>query len=714
MQKLNHLSTKRAAESGVFVNVIDYDDMIKKIRDFGTTLGKPGSDEYNDFVGGAFEVFTEFFFRRYGTSANPHLNVRAIEDTSQNKYQAGYDFTYENFKGEICLLQVKFRSNPTDTFDQSAFGTFCFQAMSLGITGRARLVWFTNLSNAGEHGIFNRSIAKQGQEMMRVFGKDEQTSFIDRDPTFWRDLQFTVSQALIAPTDFQELQVMWDHQKRMNAACQSILDNGGNGRIICATGGGKTRVILQNVIDGFARGFETIVVVAPTIDLLRQHHEYFRRYNLFHRDGVSVIHFRTGDECRDNWADIKQTTLVDDVEAWLKPKTIIFVTYASEFKLFEGLRKREMTVDMVLWDEYHHTVRQDKEQLEHLGSLPSARNIFYSASIKRGRLISGDDPEIYGPILCEVKYAELRLLGVLVPKIIVKVIRLADGKRIRGLRDAMKRAAKAENFDLETAIMEAAGTIAAYNDKKKSGDSVTNIVTFSKAVAICKELTTNEFVRQHFNGLLETVHAGVPSRDRKKIYERIASPEQKHDSVLCQFSVVKEGIDINPFNTVVFSRSMDIIGTQQAIGRAVRANPEDTKNLHAGLIDIDKPEGWKKYSATLYVIIHEKSNVTFNDFLKDLVAKLQFAGLDTEELTFEDIEEQRHCQDNEEKWIGPLEKELNKVGDGSLKDAVANTVIELQRIQKEEEAMAEYAKARAKLADKDFKTRMNMILNGEL
>jgi superfamily II DNA or RNA helicase len=671
---LQHLSTKAVAESNAFAGLKSFDDLIKKIAKHGKTLSKPGEEEYNDFVGGAYEVYTEFFFRRYGVEANPLLGVKHIEDTSRNKFQAGYDFTYENFDGQPCLLQVKYKSNPTDVFKRDAFYTFIDQCDELDIPKKNR-IWFTTQSNTGEEGIFHFN-AVSLKNRLRVIGREEQELFIDRDPTFWADLHRTVAQALVAPSDFIEPEPLWAHQVTMSDACQPILHGEGNGRVICATGGGKTRVILQNVRHGFLLGFKVQVVVAPTIDLLRQHHAYFERRGMFHKDGVSVIHFRTGDECKDSWADIRQSTSVNDVISWLSPKTLVFVTYASERKFLDGLRDKDIEADLILWDEFHHTVRQDADQLDHLQSLPSVRNLFYSASIKRGRLVSGTDAELYGPVLAEVKYSALRQVGVLVPKIIVKIVHLKDGGKIKGLEKSMKKAAKAENFDLKTATVEAAGMIAAYLDKKQTG--FVNAVTFSKAVPICKELVTNVAVRAEIGGLLETVHAGVPSRDRKKIYEAV---RESSDSVLCQYSVVKEGIDINPFDTVIFSRNLDVIGTQQAIGRAVRANPEDTKNLKAGLISVDSPEGWKKYSATLYVILHDEADLTFKEFLKDLIVKLQFAGLEENDFAFQDTEDTKHGTGADDNWIVPLDKELNKIGAKTLHDAVVNTMVELEELE---------------------------------
>jgi superfamily II DNA or RNA helicase len=516
---------------------------------------------------------------------------------------------------------------------------------------------------------------------MRVIGLNHQAQFVDRDPAFWDDFRAELAKSLIAPSDFEVAPPLWEHQQRMNEACVPVLQNGGRGRIICATGGGKTRVIYQNVMDGFKMGFKVQVIVAPTIDLLRQHHTYFEKYGAFHKEDVSVIHFRTGESSEDGWADISQTTNVKDAISRFTDKTLIFVTYASEEKLFNGLGAEDVEVDLVCWDEFHHTVQQRVERRDHMLTIPSKRNLFYSASVKRGRLVCATDEEIYGPLLAEVKYSELRKTGILVPKIIVKTVFIAREK-IKYLSRALKKEAKKQNFDLLTAVMEAGGTIAAYRDMRRAGKNC-NAVTFSKAVAICKAITENAEVRAEFNCLLNTVHAGVPGRERKKIYEEIKTAA---NSVLCQFSVVKEGIDINPFNCVVFSRNMDVIGTQQAIGRAVRAHPDDTKALKAGLISIDSPEGWKKYEATLYVIMHDDSAESFKDFLLDMILKLQFAGFGEGDYEFSDISEDRHgTGDEDDSWFVPTETLKNIIDSGSVKQAVEAANIRIEELARQDE-----------------------------
>ena len=681
MIKLEHLSSRRVAESGVFKEIKDYEAMVKSIARFGHTLG----DGYNDFVGGAFEVYTEFFFKRYGTRANPHLQVLYFEDTSSNKFEVGIDFRYKDFAGNPAVLQSKFRSNPQDKFMRNDLGTFVSVCDEEEVQKKNRILFTTLEHHSAEDGVFHFSWPK-GNMQMRVIGRNHQEEFLDRDPTFWSDFNASLEVALRAPTDFKTPPPFWTHQERMSVGAVQVRQDGGRGRIICATGGGKTRVIYQSVMDGFAEGLRTQVVVAPTIDLLRQHHAYFEQYGAFHNDGVNVIHFRTGESCEDGWAEVYQTTSVKDAIDHFSFRTLIFVTYASEQKLFDGLIDKDETVDVVYWDEFHHTVQQKTEQRDHMLSIPSARNLFFSASIKRGRMMSGTDEELYGPLLAEVKYSELRKTGVLVPKILIKTVFIAREK-IHHLERVMKKAAKKENFDLTSAVVEAGGTIAAFRDMRASGKNC-NAVTFSKAVAICKEIVSNNDIRGEFNCHLNTVHAGVPGRERKAIYEEIKNAD---NSVLCQFSVVKEGIDINPFNCVIFSRNMDVIGTQQAIGRAVRANPDDTKALQAGLISIDDPTGWKKYDATLYVIMHDSDAGSFRDFLIEMVQKLQFAGLEDDDYEFSDITEAKHgTSEDDDTWVAPTDEIRNIINVDSVRDAVKAATIELQAQQEYDDARAEY------------------------
>jgi hypothetical protein len=165
-----------------------------------------------------------------------------------------------------------------------------------------------------------------------------------------------------------------------------------------------------------------------------------------------------------------------------------------------------------------------------------------------------------------------------------------------------------------------------------------NIITFSKSVPICKAIVKSDTINGAMDeSLVQTVHANIPARQRQDAYSKIKT---SNDSTLHQFSVVKEGIDVTSFNASIISRVMDVIGTQQGpIGRIVRADSRDTEALKAGEISLDSPDGWHKYTATIYVIIHDNEMDNFNENMKELIFKLQFAGLEEGDYQFGEIHE---------------------------------------------------------------------------
>lgn len=674
MKKLNHLSIRSVAGDKVFEGVANFDQLTDNIIQYGETralsvsndiASKEYEDEYKHRTGEALEVFAEFFLTRYGTSANPRLGIAESTHTSTNKFQPGYDFSYKNLNGDLGYIQVKFRRNPTHKFTRDELGTFISMADEDGVPAQQRILFTNQEHQVGDNsnGVFHMSYAG-GLKQMRVFDRVYMEELIDRDPSFWTDLQASVSFSAQEPDNFNPLNTLREHQVRMyNASINHIRAGGTRGRNICATGGGKTEVEFRLIRSMFfEEGANLCVLVAPTIDLLRQHHQYFEKFGFFHKEKVSVIHFRTGDEARqDDWISYNQMTDEDNFTRAIannaNEKVLVFVTYASEENLFNIMRKHNFVADLCAWDEFHHTVCQDINYRNHLLTLPVKYNLFFSASQKRGRIISSLDEDVYGPILENISYAELRTKGILVPNVVIKPIKVnPTGKRMKAITKELKKAADREKFELKDAVVEAAASIVAREDMIKNV-GYSNIVTFSKGVPICKAIAASETVTAELAGcLVQTVHAEIPARDRKSAYEKI---NHSVDSILFQFAVVKEGIDITPFNAEIVSRNMDVIGTQQGLGRIVRAHPDDTKAVSEGKISLDSPKGWKKYTATVYVIIHDEDMNNFRKFMKDLIIKLQFSGLEDDDYQFGEVIEERNGvsekNDADVKITAPLE-----------------------------------------------------------
>jgi hypothetical protein len=183
--RITHIRAPQIIRAGVFDNITSLNVLAFNIIKYGQDASDVGDDTYANRVGWAYEVYAESFMK-HGLKGHPTFGITSVQGTSQTPYQGGFDFTYHDVDDNLGLVQVKFRSNPLDTFTRHELGTFVSWADELGVPA-SRRVLFTNLKHVpcdGAGGIFHGSYAS-GEKQMRVFGRIEQEAIIDRDPKFW-------------------------------------------------------------------------------------------------------------------------------------------------------------------------------------------------------------------------------------------------------------------------------------------------------------------------------------------------------------------------------------------------------------------------------------------------------------------------------------------------------------------------------------------------
>ena len=425
-----------------------------------------------------------------------------------------------------------------------------------------------------------------------------------------------------------------------NEACDAARLEATRGKVIIGCGGGKTNIEHYLIENAFKEGAKLQIIVAPTIALLQQLQEKFTKYGLFALHGVKCINFRTGEDLvAEIGTETVQTTspdkLKETLEQWKSDKILIFCTYDSIKNLLTALNSLGVVPGVTYWDEFHHLISpQTTEQLNFIKNF-KGKNLFFSASEKRGKIISSFDEELFGKTLINVTYQELCQLGIVVSKIIVKLISYDQLQSL--LSRTMKNFAKLDGVDLQLAHEEAAAMIIAMNDYKKIG--IPNMLAFSGSVAVCNFLAANQVFANELpdNTLINAVSAGTSSQDRQEIFDLIRNADERC-SILLQHSIVKEGIDLTPFNSLIVQRDMNTITFQQALGRVTRAHPDDTKNLADGEISLDSPAGWIKPSATIYFVVDKVDEA----YLNNLLVKLTEAGLGVDDWQFQDTAEPRN------------------------------------------------------------------------
>jgi ribosomal protein L12E/L44/L45/RPP1/RPP2 len=320
-----------------------------------------------------------------------------------------------------------------------------------------------------------------------------------------------------------------------------------------------------------------------------------------------------------------------------------------------------------------------------LKELSSKRILFYSASQKRGRVLSSFDESVYGPLLCDITYKRLREKGILVPKLKIIPIRIQP-TRIEGLESSIKEQARYfENVDIREALIEAAGMIVAY-EHAASKNATCNMITWGKKVShlkvirasevVCKRLEEAKVQKEDFH----IVHSGVQATERANIYEKI---KITNHNLLMQYRCASEGIDIPNLNIGYAARRLGVISMQQGPGgRITRATKEDRKKFKDKELSIDNPLGWLKYSATVYVLIEKAEDETFLTIFRDIMRKLQYAGLNEGDYEFNDITDERTGDtENSLDWMSELKTGVD-IKKESLEDIIRQATIDLEEEEK--------------------------------
>jgi superfamily II DNA or RNA helicase len=295
-------------------------------------------------------------------------------------------------------------------------------------------------------------------------------------------------------------------------------------------------------------------------------------------------------------------------------------------------KNKNFKIGLEIVDEYHNIITSSVERFEQLDIVSYLENniertdgtIFYSASNKNGQILSSFDENLFGKLLCKVNRNELRVRGIVCPKLVFKIIKVKS----KSNSAEIKRNAKRKGVDLDKAQSETVGIITAFNDAKKYYEQP-NIITFGDHVEGCRFISKNDEMKKYLPDVKNHFMAAETTNAiRDSIMDEIRN---SGNNILHQHSVAKEGINIPNLHAAVFGRNMNIIGTQQAIGRPDRALIEDTINFQKGLLSLDEPKGWKKYYNLIYLIVNSDDDDAIKNRISDIVKFLLNSGIPEEE-----------------------------------------------------------------------------------
>jgi len=329
------------------------------------------------------------------------------------------------------------------------------------------------------------------------------------------------------------------------------------GQVIIPTGGGKTPVMFHDLIVNcqYIDNGMTTVVVAPRILLAEQLCSEF----LEHIDTTNthILHVHSGETHHFSTTNPSKINLFVNTARTAGENVIIFTTYHS----LHRLQQADVEVNTIYFDEAHNSVQRNFFPATEHFSAVADRCYFFTATPKHSLTVSKpgmNDPEVYGPVICNVPAPKLVEEGyILPPKVVVKQLDMVQDKQMIADRDSQNLLDTIDENALDKILICARSTkqivkLLAESDFRKElserGYSVMYITSKTGAIIDGQKVNREVF--------FDTLNAW--GKDSSKKF------------VVLHHSILSEGINVSGLEAVLFMRNMDYIGISQSIGRVIR------------------------------------------------------------------------------------------------------------------------------------------------
>lgn len=596
------------------------EDELKKVVDIDSFIGIVDTslknfkteDEQNKHKGDMFEIFCEFFLKKFGDDKNIRISnyqPNAHCDPLYDLPDHGVDGRGKS-NGKNVAIQAKYYPYVKAlSLNKAHLGNFTSEATNPSyeycVDGRENLRLLT----------FALDVSSEVRVHMNgglVIGLNQFKSVIgSENKDFW--LQFAKSWEVSQPLVARSLYELKPHQLRMVEAARGLLNSldKHRGWIGCGTGGGKTLVI-KVLAEEFA---SLVVIAAPRISLVEQIKNVIWKQKsigcnydrlTFHSGGKEEMLFFKGDAIFNQQSTTDATKLADFIR---KPgKKIIFTTYHSSRRLGETLRSEGINDWLYLADECHNLVSTEFSSLlkkkGELEPLDFKKFIGFTGTAKEQKDPNGygmNNKVTWGDCICEVTPAELAQIGITVPPRMYFV----------NVNDAAL--ATQLNYDIVNKA------IRSFKDGLYSTSDCKIIVT-CPSVEVAHEMCSEGILSNldDFEKFVITSSRKMGARTRDGELKKFS---QAKNALLFHYDMIGEGIDVPAVSGVLMLRGLNNIKIIQNIGRANRLNDEDKKRLGLGEIEILNRDQWSKPYAwviTPYVKSDPLSCDAYNNTLRVL------------------------------------------------------------------------------------------------
>jgi superfamily II DNA or RNA helicase len=341
------------------------------------------------------------------------------------------------------------------------------------------------------------------------------------------------------------------------------------GQIIAPTGAGKTLIMIYDAIRRMNESSTplTILICAPRILLAEQLSSEF----LEHIDFANVLHVHSGETHH------KSTTNPGVIATWDKVvdnHKLIFTTYNSLRRVNES----EINIDVAYYDEAHNATRVDF--FDSVASCNAPNYYYFTATPKHRRSSLGtgmNNTMVFGQVISNISAPELVEQGnILRPTIQIHEV---DYERQKGL--------SAADNDASTLIDMIDG-LDSRNAQKVLVAAPSSKVLWQmlSSTKVLTDLADRGFDVLHITSKFGA-YVNQTKVDRETFFDTFnqwgQDPSRKF--IIFHYSILSEGINVHGLTHTILLRNLPIVEMAQTIGRVIRLNKDDARDLECGRIE---------------------------------------------------------------------------------------------------------------------------------
>ncbi len=348
-----------------------------------------------------------------------------------------------------------------------------------------------------------------------------------------------------------------------------------HGAVLVPTAGGKTLIAimdLQRRLSASQRGL-TAVVVCPRLLLVSQLCEEYMQ--VIDNSNVHIMHVHSGDTHYFSTTKPSKIALFNNTARAAGENVIIFTTYHSLHQIVDA----GVDIDVAYFDEAHNATSKQFFPKTAMVSQMANNCYFFTATPRQSKNPMGrgmNNSLVFGKTLHTVPAQELIDTGSIIPPQIV----------IHEQPAVARTKSNAADCDANT-VLEIIDNL-----DEGAGQKILVAAPSSKIIwgmvaqtALLQDLTDRGYDVMHITAKYGA-YINKTKVNREVFFDTLTAwgkdPNRKF--VVFHYSILSEGINVPGLTHCVLLRNLNIVEMAQTIGRVIRMNADDARDIAAGKI----------------------------------------------------------------------------------------------------------------------------------